>query len=333
MGCITFEFILWILYGNKTIKELYRELDVRKDEPSPFYEIHVDRDGKQATVHQTVRRWIHHLETHEPECRRGAVTAIGDLLKIVKTKLLVVDLPPYRSSAAGTELTPGPHFAPPSFGEETRHYRTSAKYFREALDDIISKFGQKSYILSGTAREGVLPLRRIPGPDLLIHSHSGNGLMNSGPRNIETHSNVSMTRRADYSLPPQEGWEFPVDNDFAAKVVAEVGEQALVPQTPGESKLCQRCDNLKFFRAGFNTTIKCFDLLRERDTCDLCPMLYEMHRKHGAYQAQEVRIVRINSTIQLKKESGGHSGPQLSIIRSPGRLNPTLPYVSKTSKQ
>jgi hypothetical protein len=69
---------------NKSVKD-------ESNGDSPFYQAS-DVNGKRvARVHSVVEHWINHME-NDASCKAG-ITALGDLLNIVKTGLLVVKLP------------------------------------------------------------------------------------------------------------------------------------------------------------------------------------------------------------------------------------------------
>jgi serine/threonine protein kinase len=86
MGCITLEFIIWLLYGLKGQKRFDSELG-----EEPFYQIVIVKRRKEAQVNKTVMHWMDHM-AKDPRCQVG-VTAIGDLLEQVQIALLVVKLP------------------------------------------------------------------------------------------------------------------------------------------------------------------------------------------------------------------------------------------------
>ena len=86
MGCITLEFIVWLLYGADGLNDFNRSIG----NDDAFYEIQLSDGKKTAVVHHVVREWMDHMAT-QPACYPG--TAVGDLLYLVKTRLLVVELP------------------------------------------------------------------------------------------------------------------------------------------------------------------------------------------------------------------------------------------------
>lgn len=91
MGCIVLEMIIWLLYGYDELSKFNKSL---KGSPleveSPYWE-KVDND--KAQVHEKVKIFMK-LISQDLESKKHQSNALGDLLKVVETKLLVVDLPP-----------------------------------------------------------------------------------------------------------------------------------------------------------------------------------------------------------------------------------------------
>lgn len=86
MGCITLECLVWLLYGPDGLNQF--DNDVGKES---FYQWDV-RNGKHvAWVHPAAVRWMDTM-AQDPACSVGT-TALGDLLEVVRTALLVVKLP------------------------------------------------------------------------------------------------------------------------------------------------------------------------------------------------------------------------------------------------
>jgi serine/threonine protein kinase len=95
MGCITLEFIVWLLYGKNGLDRFNH--DVTGD---TFYVVCTDNGEKSAQVHPNAVAWMDRL-AQEPACKIGT-TALGDLLEVVRNNLLVVKLP----QQLGSELPP-----------------------------------------------------------------------------------------------------------------------------------------------------------------------------------------------------------------------------------
>lgn len=86
IGCVILEIIIWLLYGEYGVDQFQRDL-----EHSCFYQISEINGRRFARVHDVVERWMDQMEK-DPRCKVDT-TAIGDLLEIVRTGLLVVKLP------------------------------------------------------------------------------------------------------------------------------------------------------------------------------------------------------------------------------------------------
>ncbi|KAF4625922.1 hypothetical protein G7Y89_g12243 [Cudoniella acicularis] len=88
MGCIILELIIWLLYGYDDVKRFRAEIKGDSAKQVPCYRI---ENNNQAKVHEIVVRWMHHI-AQDPAC--AGDLAMGELLKLVRTRLLVVELPP-----------------------------------------------------------------------------------------------------------------------------------------------------------------------------------------------------------------------------------------------
>lgn len=91
MGCITLEFIVWLLYGVDDLKRFNQSVRGGFSDNSPFYRVSLENGKKVARVHDAAVQWMDHM-ARDPACRVGT-TALGDLLELVRTGLLAVKLP------------------------------------------------------------------------------------------------------------------------------------------------------------------------------------------------------------------------------------------------
>ncbi|KAJ4005557.1 hypothetical protein NW752_002390 [Fusarium irregulare] len=88
MGCIWLEFLIWLMYGYEELKRFNRSLDQEYTGTPSFYEIGEDGNAK---VHHVALQWMEHM-AQDPVCEVGQ-TALGNLLEIIRDRLLVVKLP------------------------------------------------------------------------------------------------------------------------------------------------------------------------------------------------------------------------------------------------
>ncbi|KAK7993701.1 short-chain specific acyl-CoA dehydrogenase [Apiospora arundinis] len=160
MGCVIFEFIIWLLYGNNMLESFYRHLQGTSGNASPYYEIPLHGSDGGFRVNRVVKHWINHLQRYDPEC--GSSCAIGDLLKLVQEKLLVVKLPPSRGKTHRADSPEQPRVAilhPPSPGtEEPVRHRATAEVLHQSLEEIAEKVRQNpAYLLTGAERAEIPP--------------------------------------------------------------------------------------------------------------------------------------------------------------------------------
>ncbi|KAH8892917.1 kinase-like protein [Thozetella sp. PMI_491] len=95
LGCVILELLIWLLYGYDEVLRFRKMLEQRSSGPLTCYKV-VDVDGKpKAEVHDVVLKWMDQMEK-DPACAKD--TALGELLGLVKRKLLIVDLGPFTSS-------------------------------------------------------------------------------------------------------------------------------------------------------------------------------------------------------------------------------------------
>ncbi|KAI1313731.1 HET-domain-containing protein [Xylaria venustula] len=266
MGCIMFEFVLWILYGNDMITELHNRL---KKGSNQYFEIQNGTAGP-AQVHRTVVRWIQYLQQNDPDCKENS--PIGDLLKLIKTKLLVINLPPRGRSGGNEQLPPGAPFPQPPAGEDKTNYRWQSS-------------------------------------------------LKTQVRDVTLNGETTRTTKADYTLPPLEGWEYPVDNDFAGKATSQLDTKILDIRSR-HSRLCERCLTINFWKGGFAIEDKVENLYGRSRDCAFCEMLWNAHRKFGIPKALKVRFERHQSMLKLSGTE--HPLPIFSILKSP-KLHTPLP--------
>ncbi|KAF7559256.1 hypothetical protein G7046_g4896 [Stylonectria norvegica] len=148
MGCIMLEFIVWLLYDLKTLDNFNHSIrgGVKMDSEPPYYVIS-NRDGpRTARLHPSIVDCISDLSQH-PECMVGK-TALGDLLAIVRDRLLVIDLPSSsETTEPNAESFPGiPVVSTPE--KDQLVSRATARQLRKSLADILDKARDKpTYLL------------------------------------------------------------------------------------------------------------------------------------------------------------------------------------------
>uniref|UniRef100_L2G6V1 Protein kinase domain-containing protein n=2 Tax=Colletotrichum gloeosporioides species complex TaxID=2707338 RepID=L2G6V1_COLFN len=107
LGCISLEFLIWLMYGRDELNQFNKSLGTNSLDIPRFYQLKQNQNGRsKAQVHDVVEKWMDHM-ARDKICRPGS-TALGSLLELIRTRLLVVKLPerlatsPDLSKATGT---------------------------------------------------------------------------------------------------------------------------------------------------------------------------------------------------------------------------------------
>ncbi|KAI0016100.1 HET-domain-containing protein [Xylariomycetidae sp. FL0641] len=151
MGCITFEFILWLLYGYNQIESLYDQMETRTNQTFQYFETTWGEGGQEYRVHDVVQKWMDYMQQNDPECKAGS--AIGDLLHLVRTRLLVIAEPPNNSGSLERRFSSGLDLSSPGVEEDRRPCRATAKECLDALEKIKSRLDAAGYAATGRPRD------------------------------------------------------------------------------------------------------------------------------------------------------------------------------------
>ncbi|KAK1749398.1 hypothetical protein QBC47DRAFT_151925 [Echria macrotheca] len=94
MGCVVLEIIIWLVYGYRSVQRFRWDVQGRYRVSVPCYVIESSPDGQasKAKLQPIVERWLGYLAA-DPVCAED--TALGELIKLVRTRLLIVELPPF----------------------------------------------------------------------------------------------------------------------------------------------------------------------------------------------------------------------------------------------
>ncbi|KAM6506304.1 hypothetical protein FSOLCH5_013294 [Fusarium solani] len=79
MGCIIFEFVIWLLYGYPGLQNFYGEKPPTTRDTLYFT---VNRREDYAQVSDIVKRWMDYMLQFDPECNGDSPSALGDLIKL-----------------------------------------------------------------------------------------------------------------------------------------------------------------------------------------------------------------------------------------------------------
>ena len=96
MGCLMLELLIWFLYGFDCVERFRDDVRGRSQDGLPCYEATDPDDGTlvRARLRKIVVMWMDYIEA-EKAC--DSSSAMGELLRIIRNDLLVVELPKERS--------------------------------------------------------------------------------------------------------------------------------------------------------------------------------------------------------------------------------------------
>ncbi|KAG5800582.1 hypothetical protein H9Q69_000469 [Fusarium xylarioides] len=158
MGCIILEFVVWLLDGQEGLNNFNDSIrgGVKHDYDPPYYITRGAADQMVALVHPVVMQQLDDL-SRRTEVQTNE-SALGDLVTIVKERLLIVDLPSEdRNTLQQSENSQGPritHTRSPSDEESGISRRVTAAYLRQSLTQILDRANKDpKYLLSGHIAE------------------------------------------------------------------------------------------------------------------------------------------------------------------------------------
>jgi serine/threonine protein kinase len=327
-GCITLEFIIWLLYGRNGLKRFNNSNRGRYGTSETYYEISPERIAK---VHGVVSHWTEHM-AKDILCSPGE-TALGDLLQIVRTGLLVVQLPEDGGSVPQALIEqPSP----------SQQIGLSVNIIQaEPAEAAVTHEGMPNQDKRLRATELEIRLRHIaqaernacywyqaqePKPAPVDYGTSQHlSVPHTTPRSNPNSATLRAPGldRTDYGHPTldPENWTRILDNEFAADLLSKLEHSRVIPsdQMSPLVNLCTRCQE---FRERLRDTR--FDISYNRqmlqrnagtDTCKLCCLLWETYRNTSDKSCQNVRFKREDSTLWMS----GANYPTLSLFQSNGR--------------
>jgi serine/threonine protein kinase len=333
LGCITLEFVIWLLYGQSGLKTFNKSNRGNYGDSCMFYELDVAK--KTAKVHPVVTRWMDHM-AKDPLCQSGQ-TALGDILDVVRTGLLVVQ----RSEDGGSILQPDPEQSfdtddtmpsinitdaditmEPAAMLSSTSYLENGRIQATELAVRLSQFLQRE----GDERYWHQALEPKPAPRDISGSHlsapRNDHAPRSTPRPNSAGLSVPITKKMDYehpSLDPAD-WSFQLDNVFAADVLSKfVPKEA--PPSEVTPKLCDNCrvfcERLSnpTFSISYNT--KTLEQNASLRYCDLCFLLWDTYESRSTTRTETVEFQRVGSTLTMSGRNA--KNPALLLFQSNGK--------------
>jgi len=167
MGCVTLEFMVWLLYGYDELKEFNANIKGKLEEPCSFFQVdEMEQEGSAprlvAKLHPAVQAVLDRM-SRDPECT--GKTALSHLLGIIKTKLLVIELPKNTESSVNLgKVSITNTDAKSKIYQPFGKHRASAGEFVRALDEISQDEGaaNERYWFTGQGRDNLRLSINVP---------------------------------------------------------------------------------------------------------------------------------------------------------------------------
>lgn len=294
MGCIMFESVLWLLYGD----EVKHNFATETTQDTPIGTIYWTPDSmlinaKTARVNELTTNCILEMIKNDPEC--GPDTAIGDLLRLIKDQLLVVKLP-----SAG----------PRDFEFGCRANATELLHRLTVIRD--RALSTPTYVLSGKSRVGMrapISHRQAVAPSNKLPSAA----------NSSTLRRDSMLEKSTHSKPlgvpsrKHDRWDYIRDESFAKQALEQQDLSTYTHNSDNtDAFLCRTCQALDFYSPEFRITSRLSELQAKTSRCSLCNLLFKVAIARYGPEDADVEFERHQSGLRLNR-----SGPPvLSICRT-----------------
>lgn len=261
MGCVIFESILWLLYGSGAI-ERFQQIETHTAS-TPYWRRVGEADYRVA---DRALVWMDHILKHESK----QSSALGDMVKLVRDRLLKVDLPPHSDV-----YTPGK--------------RTNAKDMKEQLAQILEKARQdRTYLFDGIDKFEPEPPSEVKATPSQPPSSRYPGLLSPETAVCQAHkpSSGHATRIAQesvYTDSMSEDWQFPDDHLFAERMIAH-------DQIPNDDNLCDYCERLDIMSS--ELVFHRSDLEDNFEKCVLCELVSKATDRTELSADVVIRLVR-----------------------------------------
>ncbi|KAF3050480.1 hypothetical protein E8E11_003748 [Didymella keratinophila] len=286
MGCVIFESVIWLLYGSSEILR-FQKMETGNTGNSPYWR-KLGRANYQVTTRASL--WMEHILQHDSK----QVSAIGDLIKLVRDKLLKVDLPP-----DSDVYTPGKRTNARDMTKELARILKKAKEEPVYLFDGVDKFGPHPPPV-----EISTPIQQFSkSPDYLSVP-----IQNVPKQKRQADQSLAMGHRTRiseekvYTDGLTDSWQYPDDHQFAQEMIAE-------DQIPHEDNMCDHCTSIDM--TSTELVFEKASLEIGSEYCALCDLIKKAIDRVDLPAGDELHLQRDSDCLIVS----GTSGSKLKILR------------------
>ncbi|KAL2073331.1 hypothetical protein VTL71DRAFT_10655 [Oculimacula yallundae] len=299
-GCVTLEFVVWLLYGTSSLDDFNEHLVDETDKLFSYFEINGRGNKRTAIVYPAVTETMEMI-SKDKECKAKEGSAMKDLLDIVRTKLVVLS----RGSGNVSCATAGEVCDELGFvtgkGKENTGYWFTGKY-RNPMQGLpkLRSFGSGVPTLT-SALEGAPPLpNKLTTSPLEDITRAATSVTQSPGDEYRNAEKIDITN-------------FPIENVFAAEVVRSIDTKELFPSIKQSPERCKSCRSMNLSEPRFTIKETWESLQGKLDICDFCKLRWDVSKHLRTKKMATVIFTRDESMLKLNE---GRL-PVMSICRSP----------------
>ncbi|KAK3291360.1 uncharacterized protein B0H64DRAFT_331111 [Chaetomium fimeti] len=315
LGCIYFEFVVWLLRGQHGQQTLSRSVAPNDSERNTFYTL-IGGDGtteRQIAVHGTVKQYIEEL-LNDPRCTES--TGLRRVIRLIADEMIVMERTQESESSriarpVTIRLQPATTIEP----EEKKKVRATAHKVHKILTTILSDMKRGITDAIGNLEPSDDP--HPPSNKLNLPSHEPDQLApkpalgTPADHRARSYLNVPVCHRIPQPSRFNEAWEHSPDTEIAGKIFdylqttgTEGGAVIPAPYRRGVSPLCRRCAQLKLSAPSLSFADTLAGLAEKKGRCALCALLYSSCvRPHESLPRKaRVQFSRAGSYLTARRE-------------------------------
>ncbi|KAF2018244.1 HET-domain-containing protein [Aaosphaeria arxii CBS 175.79] len=314
LGCIYFEFLVWVLYGTQGLTYFRNDLS----ETSRFYivETNSTTGRKSAQLSSPVVAWTTWIRK-DPRCPEN--TAIRGLLELIVNRLLVVEVGTKHTPSVIHECDPSKpanpsivrsstsRFSLDPRNDDTAPNRADSEEMYTSLGDILGKAGSSNH-------PEMIWLKFGPAPKGYPSSHGTRLDPNTQQRRSDQGTKSFEVRQGIFCLPLSNYWEYAPDMELAHTIFADANLRSNSQRKGKPSTLCTRCHELRIWNSACIFSDTMTKLQSRCGNCDLCGLLHSVCNERDFGCESEIRFFKRGCYIFADNEP---KKPILSLCTLP----------------
>jgi len=284
MGCVIFETVVCLLYGYDAV-DTFQKIE-RRPGLTPYWE---KIEGSSYVVTDGVTRWMNHILEHDAGRKHSA---IGDLIILVKERLLQIELP--RDSDV---YEPGKRTNAKDMKTVLASILETASEDPVYLFDGIENFPPPPYISEGFPSNAQTSNRLDPSVIYKGPSNTPQFLSPSTARLLPNPKRVGHSTRLsqdrDYTDGMIETWQYPDDHQFAQSMLDKYPIEDV-----DEEKLCEYCAKVDMMAS--ELTFETSRLQESYEDCPLCFLVYRVIAETELQELESFTLTRDNDHLVFR---------------------------------